>query len=438
MHRILGALALAVALVVALPGIALASDDPFFDDQWNLSAIGAEAAWSRGRGAGTVIAIVDTGVDLGHEDLKPKLLPGRSFIAPGASPQDANGHGTHVAGIAAASTGNGLGVAGVAPDAMILPVQVLGSRGVGNVAAVADGIRYAADNGADVINLSFGEVSTDVDLAPDFIDAIRYAWAKGAIPVVASGNSFVRASGFTTEPAIVVTATTRSDTRPDYASGVGSAQWALAAPGGDGSPGTRCEIESGVVSTYKDDEYACLVGTSMAAPHVAGAAAVLKGLGMSQQQVVDQLLATADDVGAPGNDTTFGSGRLNLARAVQAAAPPPAAPFEPPPTTTTKAPAVIVAAPAPTTTEPPTTTTTEPATTTTGTTPSTISLPPTTAVPLEPPDGQAVALLPDDAGSRTARYVLAVPAALLASAVGTGSWRLRGQLAADRSAVAPR
>ncbi|HSH22684.1 MAG TPA: S8 family serine peptidase, partial [Acidimicrobiales bacterium] len=291
MQRILGAVALALALVVALPGIALASDDPFFPDQWNLASIGAETAWSKGRGAGTVIAVVDTGVDLAHEDLKPKLLPGRSFIAPGASPQDANGHGTHVAGIAAASTDNALGVAGVAPDAMILPVQVLGSRGVGNVTGVADGIRYAADNGADVINLSFGEVSTSVQLAPEFVDAIRYAWVQGSIPVVAAGNSFVRASGFTDEPAIVVTSTTRDDTRPAYASGVGQARWGMAAPGGDGSPDTRCEVGTGVVSTYRSNEYACLVGTSMAAPHVAGAAAVLRGLGLSPQQVVDQLLA---------------------------------------------------------------------------------------------------------------------------------------------------
>ena len=437
MHRFLGVLALATALVAAVPGVAVASDDPFFPQQWNLASIGAEAAWTRGRGAGIVIAVVDTGVDLTHEDLAAKLVPGRSFIAPGASPRDANGHGTHVAGIAAASTGNATGIAGVAPEAMIMPVQVLGSRGVGNVDAVASGIRFAADNGAHVINLSFGEVSTTVELAPAFIDAIRYAWARGSIPVVASGNSFVRASGFTDEPAIVVTATTRDDTRPAYASGVGMARWGMAAPGGDGSPGTRCEVDTGVVSTYVDDEYACLVGTSMAAPHVAGAAAVLRGLGLSPQQVVDQLLGTADDLGAPGADTTFGAGRLNLARAVQAQAPPPTAP-PPPSTTTSEVPAVIAAVPeATTTTEAPATTTTEPPSTTVGTPPPSIALPPTTGVPVEAPGGQAVALLPDDPGSRTARYVLAVPAALLASAVGTGSWRLRSQLVAARGSAGP-
>ncbi len=429
MHRILGVLALTLALVVGLPGVAAASDDPFFPQQWNLTTVGAEAAWDVGRGAGTVIAVVDTGIDLDHEDLAAKLLKGRSFIAPGASPQDANGHGTHVAGIAAASTGNAAGVAGVAPDAMILPIQVLGSRGVGNVTAVAEGIRFAADSGATVINLSFGEVSTEVSLAPAFIDAIRYAWDKGSIPVVAAGNSFVRASGFTDEPAIVVTSTTRDDSRPGYASGVGMAKWGIAAPGGDGSPGSRCEIESGIVSTYVRGEYACLVGTSMAAPHVSGAAAVLRGLGLSPQQVVDQLLATADDLGDAGQDTTYGAGRLNLARAVQTQAPPPTAPPPPPPsTTTTDVPAAIAAVPAPTTstTDPPLTT--EPPTTAIETSPTTIALPPTSAVPVEPPGGQAVALLPDDAGDRTARYVAAVPAAALASAAWVGSWRLRRQL----------
>ncbi|MDQ3304542.1 MAG: S8 family serine peptidase, partial [Actinomycetota bacterium] len=142
MQRIVGVLALAVSLIVALPGVATASDDPFFSEQWGLEAIGAEAAWSQGRGAGMVIAVVDTGVDLDHEDLEDNLLPGRSFIS-SSPPQDGNGHGTHVAGIAAASTGNRIGVAGVAPDASILPVKVLDEKGAGNVNDVAEGIAWA-------------------------------------------------------------------------------------------------------------------------------------------------------------------------------------------------------------------------------------------------------------------------------------------------------
>ncbi len=428
MQRIFGVLALVLGLVLALPAVATASNDPFFSQQWGLEAIGAETAWSQGRGAGMIIAIVDTGIDLDHEDLAGKLVNGASFTG-ASSPQDDNGHGTHVAGIAAASTGNGAGVAGVAPDARILPVQVLNSEGIGSVSDVADGIRFAADNGADVINLSFGEVSTDVDLATDFTDAIRYAWAQGAIPVVAAGNDFVRTSAFTDEPALVVTATGRDDIRPGYASGVGNAQWGMAAPGGDGTVGSDegCDADRGIVSTYTDDRYACLVGTSMAVPHVAGAAAVLRSMGLSPQQTVDQLLSSADDVGSEGRDATFGAGRLNLAQAVQAGTP--ATTTTAAPTTTTEAPASIAAAP--TTTPAPTTTTQAPTTTTeappTTTEAPTFSLPPTTAAPVEPPGGQAIALLPDE-GDGTARYVLAVPAALLLAGVGSATWRVRRQL----------
>ena len=434
MQRIVGVLVCALALVLVVPASASASNDPFFNQQWGLEAIGAEAAWAEGRGAGTVIAVVDTGVDLDHEDLVGKVIPGASF--PSGSPQDDNGHGTHVAGIAAASTGNGTGIAGVAPDARILPVKVLNANGSGNVSQVAQGIRFAADSGADVINLSFGEVSTDVDLSSAFTDAIRYAWAKGAIPVVAAGNDFVRTSSFTDEPVIVVTSIGSDGTRPGYASGVGNARWGLAAPGGDGDPGSErssdsCNPDTAIVSTYTQPSYVCLVGTSMAVPHVAGAAAVLRSMGLSPEQVVAQLLATADDIGASGTDSTFGAGRLNLARAAQAGAPATTAPpTTQAPTTTTEAPTTIAAAPTtvpPTTTQPPTSTTEAPATTTI---PSpTVSLPPVVATPIEPPEGQAVALLPDDGdGGGAARAVLAVPAGLLAAGAGFASWRMRRQL----------
>lgn len=425
MQRIVGVLMLALAVVLGLPAPATASNDPFFPEQWNLAAIGAEAAWAEGRGAGTVIAVIDTGVDLSHEDLVGKLVPGTSYTS--GSAQDDNGHGTHVAGIAAASTGNGTGIAGVAPDARILPIKVLNADGVGSVSDVARGIRFAADNGAEVINLSFGEVSTRVTLASAFTDAIRYAWSKGAIPVVAAGNDFVRSSSFTSEPAIVVTSSNRGDSRPGYASGVGNAQWGLAAPGGDGTVGDQpgCDTSSGIVSTYSAGTYACLVGTSMAVPHVAGAAAVLRGLGLSPEQVVTQLLGTADDIGAAGNDTTFGAGRLNLARAVQASVPATTPPTAAPPPTT-EAPPSIAAPPAtteapPTTTEAPTTTEVPP---TTVLPPPTVALPPNRAEPVQPPGSrQAVARLSgDDDGNR---YVVAAPAGLLAVGVGLASWRMR-------------
>lgn len=426
MKRTVGVLALALGLVLALPAVAIASDDAFFPEQWALEVIGAETAWSQGTGSGMVIAIVDTGVDLNHPDLAGKLVSGASFV--GGSAQDNNGHGTHLAGVAAAGTGNGEGIAGVAPDARIMPVKVLNERGIGNESDVAAGIEYAVDNGADVINLSLGEQTSGQ--AALLTNALQYAWDRGVIPVIAAGNSAGN-SRFTDEPVVVVTATTSSDSKASYATGVSGAQWGMAAPGGDGNPNSSsdqaaCDTSTAIVSTYIDDSYACLVGTSMAVPHVAGAAAVLRGMGLTPQQTVDQLLATADDLGPAGRDSLFGAGRLNLARAVQAGVP--TTTTEAPTTTTTEAPAVITVAP---TTVPPTTTTVPPTTTTetpTTTVPSpTVSLPPTTAVPVEPPGDQVVALLPDD-GDDNARYVAAVPAGLLLAGVASATWQVRRRL----------
>src|SRR3954468_24868969 len=169
-------------------------NDPLLNRQWGLTQIDAQGAWNRGAlGQSATIAIVDTGVDLNHPDLAGKLLPGADFVSdetctPGA--QDLNGHGTHVAGIAAASTNNGIGVAGTAPNAKILPVRVLDSSGSGTGDDIVKGIEWAADQGAQVINLSIGEgvdvvgsglsISSPVDI--DTIGAgVDYAWSKGAV-----------------------------------------------------------------------------------------------------------------------------------------------------------------------------------------------------------------------------------------------------------------
>ncbi len=308
---------LALLLLVASAAPAAAAD-PARDRQWGLDVIGADAAHAVGRGAGTVIAVVDTGVDLDHEDLVDRIVPGIDLVDDDRTAQDEHGHGTHVAGIAAATGDNGRGITGVAPRAAIMPVRVLGADGSGSAADVADGVRWAADNGADVINLSLTQAGQSV-IGSSLAPAIRYAWDRGAVVVVAAGNQFVLSSGFAEEPAIVVSATTRTDGKPSYSNGVGSARWGMAAPGG-GCALLTCATEDRVFSTYwdpgQDDVYAWLAGTSMAAPHVAGAAAVLLSLGLDQQQVVDRLLATATDIGASGRDSTYGAGRLDLAAAV--------------------------------------------------------------------------------------------------------------------------
>ena len=296
-----------------------AVNDPGYPQQWGMKVIGAEQAWATGRGAGITIAVVDSGMFFGHEDFASgKILPGRNFIEDGKRPDDDVGHGTHVAGIAAASTNNGRGVVGVAPDAKILPVRVLENDGTGvgtgTAADVSAGIRWAVDNGAHIVNLSLGSQLQGI-LGASFVDAVRYAWDRGVICVVAAGNSFVTGSGFRNEPALVVSATNRNDTKPTYSSSVGQAKWGIAAPGGEG------EGADAILSTYwtpanEPNMYTRASGTSMAAPHVAGAAAILRGLGLTPQQTVDRLLGTAKDIGAAGPDSTFGAGRLDVAKAV--------------------------------------------------------------------------------------------------------------------------
>lgn len=321
MRRALAACLLVAAIAAAAPR-AGASNDSLFDQQWGLSKVRAPQAWSVATGHGVVIAVIDSGVDLQHADLKSKLVPGFNTVNPGQPPQDDCGHGTHVAGIAAASTSNGLGVAGVAPGAKIMPVRVLASSGDGcGGSDAATGIRWAADHGARVINMSFGEDAQAL-FGPSFSDAIRYAWSKGAIPVVSAGNEFILSSGFADEPALVVAATNRSDNKPLYSSGVGSAQWGISAPGGAGSVLGGGDSTNDILSTYFDpstptnhNRYATMAGTSMAAPFVSGAAAVLLSMGLTKEQVVQRLLSTADDLGSPG---TFGHGRVNLERAVRA------------------------------------------------------------------------------------------------------------------------
>lgn len=326
-------------------GAQTAPNDPGAGRQWGIERIGAPGAWATARGAGITIAVIDSGISPGHPDLIGKVdalvdcvghdgAPGGCVEGVGA---DDAGHGTHVAGIAAATTDNGTGVAGVAPDAHLLSVRALanvcdssGCRAQGTETDVAEAIIWAANDGAEVINLSLGSF-TQALLGPGdrFRQALQHAWAEGSIPVLVAGNNLLLPGSLVDIPAVVVAATDRDDRIASYSSGVGNVRWAVAAPGGEADtssteagPGS-CESDrpNGILSTYfvpssGQNTYACVAGTSMAAPHVSGALAVLLSAGLSPQQAVDRLLATADDLGAPGRDNDYGSGRINLARAV--------------------------------------------------------------------------------------------------------------------------
>jgi subtilisin family serine protease len=316
-------------MVVPMAG-ARASNDPFFKNQWALGRIGAEQAWTRTTGAGVRIGIVDTGVDLNHEDLAGKVVEGTSCVGSGGdqakckgSAQDDQGHGTHVSGIAAAIKDNGKGIAGVAPDAVLVVAKVLGSSGSGQGADVIGGIKWVVDHGAKVVNLSLGDPAQLLNVLiseNELKEGVDYAWSHGAIPVIAAGNSNtgglgLEGSNYGDMNAIIVGATGPDDKPASYSTSTGNAKWAVAAPGGAADQKKADDIYSTFWISGQKNAYTYLAGTSMAAPHVTGAIALLLAEGYSQQAAVQRLLDTATKgVGCEANSQTC-RGLINVDRA---------------------------------------------------------------------------------------------------------------------------
>jgi subtilisin family serine protease len=312
-------------------------NDPLFSHQWALDQINAPEAWARGaRGAGTTIAVVDTGVDLAHPDLSSKLVAGTDIVSQGGSdcpagPQDENGHGTHVAGIAAAITNNGIGVAGVAPDASIMPVRVLDSEGSGTSDDIVTGIRWATDHGAEVINLSLGELPVVGQLEPlneDVEAAVDYAWNHGSLVIAAAGNDSFPLCSYPSfaDHAVCVAATDRRGLPSFYSNfPVNKTMLGFRAPGGVGS--VFCEDDEDIWSTmWPGSDFDCtgsgslsgydtLAGTSMASPAVAGVAALLSGQGLTNAQIVERLKQTSSNHGT--YDPVMGYGIVDADAATQ-------------------------------------------------------------------------------------------------------------------------
>jgi subtilisin family serine protease len=309
--RFLGGAAAIVAALV-LPAAALGQADPLRPQQWGLDMIEADAAHGVTRGAGAVVAVVDSGVLASHADLAGRLLGGRDFVGGDATPNDENGHGTHATGIVVANARNGVGVSSVAPGATVLPLRVLGADGSGTVDDVVAGIDYASTHGADVINLSLGEDVPIGGTSSEFSEAIDRALDRGVIVVAASGNNGLPVCE---QPSgrgrlLCVGSVDRRSMRSFFSSfgqGLG-----LVAPGGSGLPVPGEDV----LSTAGDGGYEEMAGTSQAAPHVAGVAALLVSRGVRGQAAANRILATARDAGPPGPDPEYGAGIVNARAAV--------------------------------------------------------------------------------------------------------------------------
>ena len=324
---ILFAAAIAAFLVPSFS--AATTRDPFYGQLWGLHRVGAEFAWKVSRGSGVLIAVIDSGVDLQHPDLKDKVTPGKDYIDPNTDADDANGHGTLIAGIAAASTDNGVGIASVAPDAKILPVRVFGADGKGNSNQVAEAIRWSTDeaqarNMKLVLNLSFvgppdgdgiPDPSALIFRDPGVQSAITYAADKGAAVIAAAGNDGGASTPYNAPDnrgIIVVGSSDRQDqcaTFTNYGAGLD-----ILAPG--------VEIISTYWSSEKDESvYASAEGTSVSVPFVAGAAAVLMANGMTNVTAVQRLIATASGPGVSCKGEATKYKVLDLAAAAGVARP---------------------------------------------------------------------------------------------------------------------
>lgn len=301
-------------------------NDPNYQKQWNLKLINMPQAWDSSRGKGVTVAVLDTGIAYeSYQDFKQvpdlkgvKFVNGFDFVNQDSHANDDHGHGTHVAGTIAQATNNGEGVAGVAFEATLMPVKVLDAFGSGNSATISDAIRWAADHGAKVINMSLGGGGRSQVME----NAVAYARKKGVVVVCAAGNG---GRGVVEYPAaypasVAVGAVGPTSEKAPYSSF--GKELDIAAPGGDKSRGEEQGILQNTIDPrdYTKSIYAYYQGTSMATPHVAAVAALLWANGAKSPDEVEQALFASAK--APGGGRTwseqYGHGIVDAAGALKA------------------------------------------------------------------------------------------------------------------------
>jgi len=280
--------------------------DPMLKEQYALDKVQAQKGWAIHQGSKDIkIAIVDTGVDLEHPDLKDKILNGYNSLNPQETPKDDARHGTHIAGISAAITNNGIGIAGLGVKCSIIPVKVLSKNG-GSLISISEGLIWAADNGADVVNMSLGTYSENETLG----EAVRYALSKGVTCVTTMGNDNIERRRYPAAyPGMIAVGST--DEKDNKSSFSNYGDWmTVSAPGSN--------ILSTLPTYMSSNGYGNLSGTSMAAPLVTGLVALIKSQrkGISNEDIIRIIKNSSDDLGEKGYDKYFGAGRINVYKAL--------------------------------------------------------------------------------------------------------------------------